>query len=85
VCHASRPAVGADGRRARRASLSLTLRSPHARAPPAPPGGSGEDAKRFAARFQAVAARNAAAMQRALDAAYAAAVKPVVDRISPRD
>jgi hypothetical protein len=45
-------------------------------------GGSSEDVARFATRFQAVAARNTQSMQRALDTAYAVAVKPVIDRLS---
>ncbi|KAI8462710.1 MAG: hypothetical protein J3K34DRAFT_527551 [Monoraphidium minutum] len=45
--------------------------------------GSADDMQRFAGRFQAVAARNASSMQRALDTAYATTVKPVLDRLSP--
>jgi hypothetical protein len=54
--------------------------------PPAPPrraDGRAADAQRFRKRFEAVAARNAQAMRRALDAAYDAAVKPVLDKLSP--
>lgn len=43
-------------------------------------GGSSEEVTKFAGRFQAVAARNAASMQRALDAAYTAAVKQWQER-----
>ncbi|KIZ04389.1 hypothetical protein MNEG_3569 [Monoraphidium neglectum] len=45
--------------------------------------GRAADAQRFRKRFEAVAARNAQAMRRALDAAYDAAVKPVLDKLSP--